>query len=329
MRDFPLILSLSVCSALALILCCVLGSTTMPLDRVMAGLLGYGTSSDQMIVWDIRLPRGIAAFLVGSALAMSGAALQGLLRNPLAEPGVLGVTSMASLGATIAIYYGFAALSHWALPIFSVGGALAATFFIMLASARTQSITTLILIGVGISSFSGALMSFVMNMAPNPFTLSEMINWMLGSVSNRSFADLKLMAPFIVSGMVILFFASRSLSVLTLGEEAATGLGVNTKRLRMLIIIGSGLATGGAVALAGAIGFVGIIIPHMIRPFVDHDPARSLVPSAIAGGLALTLADILVRILPTLNELKLGVAAALFGAPFFIWIVLRQRINHV
>lgn len=316
-------------SLIAIILGCCLGSTALPLDRVLSALFGSGTHSDHLIIWEIRLPRVLAAYLVGAALAMSGAALQGLLRNPLAEPGVLGVTSASALGATIAIYYGFAAISYWALPAFSIVGALAATLIILLASSRTQSITTLILIGVGLSSFSGALMSFVMNMAPNPFTLSDMINWMLGSVANRSFADLQVIVPFIIAGMGVLLFASRGLAALTLGEEAAAGLGVNTKRLRLLVILGTGITTGGAVALAGAIGFVGIVIPHLIRPLVDHDPSRSLIPSALCGGFALALADVLVRILPTLNELKLGVAAAIFGAPVFIWIVFRQRISHV
>lgn len=328
MKPF-LSLTLILLGLLAILAACSLGSTSLPFSRVLEGIFRTGTATDAMIIWDIRLPRALTAWLVGAALAISGAALQGLLRNPLAEPGVLGVSSSASLGATVSIYYGFAAGAFWMLPIFAIAGALAATVIIALASLRTQSVVTLILVGVGLSGFSGALMSLLMNMAPNPFYLSDMINWMLGSVANRSFRDLAIPAPLLLSGMVILFFARRGLSVLTLGEEAASGLGLNLQKQRLLIVVGTGLATGAAVALAGAIGFIGIVVPHLIRPLVSHDPGRALIPSALAGGLLLVLTDIGVRLLPTLNELKLGVVAALFGAPVFVWIAIRQRSSHV
>ena len=183
----------------------------------------------------------------------------------------------------------------------------------------------LVLIGVGISSFTGAAMSLLMNLAPNPFTLSDMINWMLGSVANRSFVEIGFAAPFLIAGAAVLLVSRRGLSALTLGEEAASGVGLDLRRQRILTVLGAGLATGGAVALAGAIGFVGIMAPHIVRPFVKHDPARSLIPSALLAGLILVLADIGVRILPTVNELKLGVVAALVGAPAFVWIAMRRR----
>ena len=272
-----------------------------------------------------RYARAIAAFITGAALGISGAALQGLLRNPLAEPGVLGVSASASLFATFSLYYGLAALSPWVLPLAAIAGALAATALIALAAIRTRSVVTLILIGVGLSNFSGAAMSLLMNLAPNPFSLSDMINWMLGSVANRSFQEVGLAAPFIVAGSAILLMSRRGLSALTLGEEAATGVGLNLRNQRILTVLGAGLATGGSVALAGAIGFVGIVAPHIIRPFVKHDPARSLIPSALLAGLFLVLADIGVRLLPTSNELKLGVVASLIGAPAFVWIAMRRR----
>jgi iron complex transport system permease protein len=256
---------------------------------------------------------------------MSGAALQGLLRNPLAEPGVLGVSAAASLFATFSIYYGLAVLSPWVLPVAAILGALAATALITLAAIRTRSVVTLILIGVGLSSFAGAAMSLLMNLAPNPFSLSDMINWMLGSVANRSFREIGLVSPFLIAGTAILLFSRRGLSALTLGEEAATGIGLNLRNQRVLTVLGAGLVTGGSVALAGAIGFVGIVAPHIIRPFVRHDPARSLVPSALLAGLILVIADIGVRVLPTPNELKLGVVAALIGAPAFVWIAIQRR----
>ena len=287
--------------------------------------MGGAEMGDRLVVWQIRLPRAIAAFITGAALGISGAALQGLLRNPLAEPGVLGVSASASLFATFSLYYGLAALSPWVLPLAAIAGALAATALIALAAIRTRSVVTLILIGVGLSNFSGAAMSLLMNLAPNPFSLSDMINWMLGSVANRSFQEVGLAAPFIIAGSAILLMSRRGLSALTLGEEAATGVGLNLRNQRILTVLGAGLATGGSVALAGAIGFVGIVAPHIIRPFVKHDPARSLIPSALLAGLFLVLADIGVRLLPTSNELKLGVVASLIGAPAFVWIAMRRR----
>ena len=317
--------SLIAASVFALFLACLLGSTPMGAGRVLAGLTGQGSAADMTVIWQIRLPRALAAFCVGAALGASGAALQGLLRNPLAEPGVLGVSGMAVLGASASLYYGLAALSPWVLPAASIAGALLATALITLAAMRVQSVVTLILIGVGLSAFSGAAMSLLMNFAPNPFSLSDMINWMLGSVSNRSFSEIAFASPFMIAGLAVLWVYRRGLSALTLGEEAAGSIGLNLRGLRISVVVGAGLATGAAVALAGAIGFVGIVAPHVIRPFVRYDPARTLLPSALLAGLFLVLADIGVRILPTQTELKLGVVAALFGAPAFIWIAIKRQ----
>ncbi len=312
-------------SALALFAACLLGSTPLEASRVVAALAGGADVGDRIVVWSIRLPRALTAFCVGAALGLSGAALQGLLRNPLAEPGVLGVSATASMTATFALYYGLVAINPWVLPVAAISGAVLATALIALAAVRTTSVVTLILIGVGLASFAGAMMSLLMNLAPNPFSLSDMINWMLGSVANRSFDDLLFAAPFLAAGCAILFASRRGLSALTLGDEAASGVGLNLRRQRVLVVLGAGLATGGAVALAGAIGFVGIVAPHIVRPWVGHDPARSLLPSAILAGLILVVADIGVRLTPTDSELKLGVVAALVGAPAFVWIAMRRR----
>ena len=324
----PRLTGLTLACLAALFTACLLGSTPIGIDRVVAALLGGGTPGDQLVVVQIRLPRAMTAFAVGAALGASGAALQGLLRNPLAEPGVLGVSAVASLGATGALYYGYAALSAWAMPVAAIVGALAGTALIALAALRTASTVTLILIGVGLSSFAGAAMNLMMNLAPNPFSLVDMVNWMLGTVANRSFQDLAFAAPFLVAGLGVLFAARRGLSALTLGEEAASGVGLNLRRQRLLIVLGAGISTGAAVALAGVIGFVGIVAPHIVRPMVDHDPARSLLPSALLAGLILVLADIGVRLVPTVNELKLGIVAALIGAPAFIWIAMQRRSVH-
>ncbi|MAN46670.1 MAG: iron ABC transporter permease [Alphaproteobacteria bacterium] len=324
-RTSWLIPALLIASVLAMFGACLLGSTPMSPARVLSAFLGGTDAADRLVVWQIRLPRALAAYLVGAALGISGAALQGLLRNPLAEPGVLGVSASASLAATFSLYYGLAAVSPWVLPMAAMFGALAATSLIAIAAIRTQSVVTLILIGVGLSSFAGAAMSLLMNLAPNPFSLSDMINWMLGSVANRSFREIGFSVPFILAGAAILLASRRGLSALTLGEEAASGIGLDLRRQRILTVLGAGLATGGSVALGGAIGFVGIVAPHIIRPFVGHDAARSLIPSAMLAGLILVLADIGVRILPSTNELKLGVVAALIGAPAFVWIAMRRR----
>lgn len=327
-RETLLMPTLIAASVLAILSACFLGSTALPADRLLAALFGGAEAGDRLVVWQIRLPRAIAAYIVGAALGISGAALQGLLRNPLAEPGVLGVSASASLMATFALYYGIASITPWAVPIAAIIGALTATGLITIAALRTQSVVTLILIGVGLSSFAGAAMSLLMNLAPNPFSLSDMINWMLGSVANRSFDEITLAAPFILAGGAILFATRRGLSALTLGEEAAAGIGLNLRRQQIFTVVGAGLATGGAVALAGAIGFVGIVAPHIIRPFVGHDPARSLVPSALFSGLILVVADIFVRLMPTSAELKLGVVAALIGAPAFVWIAMQRRTGN-
>lgn len=310
----------------ALVLSVTLGSVPLPLDRVLAALAFQSVPGDQLVVWQIRLPRALAAGFVGAALGMSGAALQGLLRNPLAEPGILGVSATAALFATFVLYFGLATAGPLVLPLAAVAGALIATLVVALAAIRTRSVVTLILIGVGLSSFSAAIMALLMNLAPNPFSLADMVNWMLGTVDNRSFDDLIFALPFMAIGAMVLLASRRGLSALALGDEAAEGMGLDLRRQRLAVIIGAGLATGAAVALAGAIGFVGIVAPHLVRPFLRYDPARLLVPSALLGALILMLADIGVRVLPTDSELKLGVVASLLGAPVFIWIASRRRL---
>ncbi|MFT5013959.1 MAG: iron complex transport system permease protein [Patiriisocius sp.] len=319
---------LLVASLLLLVLACLLGSTPLGLERFVMALFNIGSAGDQIVVWEIRLPRAIAAYIVGASLGISGAALQGLLRNPLADPGVLGVSATASLAATFTLYYGLAGVSSYFLPLSAVLGALVATALLSVAAVKLGSVVTLILVGVAVSSFAGALMALLMNLAPNPFSLSDMINWMLGSVANRSYEDIALTLPFMLLGAALLFFSRRGLSALTLGEEAAEGIGLNLPRTRTLIVLGAGIATGGAVALAGAVGFVGIVAPHFVRPFVKHEPAATLLPSALLGGCILLAADILLRVLPTNVELKLGVVAALIGAPAFVWIATQRSKLH-
>ena len=329
MNPYRVITALLLLSQAALLLSLFLGSTPLPLHRIFTALLLQGEAGDQIVIWDIRLPRAVTAYLVGAALGASGAALQGLFRNPLADPGVLGVSAMASLAATIAIYYELTLLSSWILPLAAISGAIVATSILVIANRYADSVINLLLVGVAMSSFAAACMSLLLNLAPNPFSLSDMLNWSLGSVANRSLPDIAFSLPFIAIGAMCLYRSKHGLGILSLGEEAAAGLGLRSDRHRTLVVTGASIATGAAVALAGAIGFVGLIAPHIIRPFVDHNPARLLLPSAMLGGTLLVLADIGVRVIPSTNELNLGVVAALVGAPIFAWIVISRRGSYV
>jgi iron complex transport system permease protein len=309
---------------MGLLASCFLGSVPMSQNDIIAALFGRASPEMNVILWEIRLPRAVSALLAGMALGASGAALQGFLRNPLAEPGVLGVSAGASLCATIAIFWGLTTISPWVLPSAAIVGALVITCLLAALAPRVGGVVTLVLIGVGLSSIMGALMMLLLNLAPNPFSLSDMLNWTMGSVANRSFEDIGFAAPFWVVGFALLLATRHHLVVLGLGEEAARALGVNVARLGRLCVLGAGLLTGAAVCLAGAIGFVGIMAPHLVRPFVGHDPGRAIVPSALLSGFLLILADIVSRLIPSQQELKLGVIVALIGAPLFILIVMRR-----
>ena len=303
-----------------------IGPIMLPFEAVLGGQIDHATAT---ILTDIRLPRTLAAATAGLALGMSGAAMQGLLRNPLAEPGVMGVSASAATAATAVIYFGIAPMVAWAVPMASLGGALAATAFLTLAGLRTRGIATLILIGIALSAFSGAVMALFVNLAPNPFSLSDLINWTAGSVANRDTDDIALALPFILAGYALLLSVRRSLALLVLGEESAHALGVDLMRVRIAVVVGTGLATGGAVALAGMIGFVGLVAPHMVRAFVGHDTGRTLLPAALAGALLLVVGDMIIRIWPWGNELHLGTLAALVGAPLFLLIALRHgTVRH-
>jgi iron complex transport system permease protein len=325
MTPVRLCLLLAAASLLTLLASVLNGTASLSLGDTLMALFGAGEATTGVIVWEIRLPRALAAFATGAALGASGAALQGLLRNPLADPGVLGVSASASLGAVIALYFGLASLSAFALPALSLVGALAATAILAVLGAGRLGPVGLILAGVGLSSFAGALTALTINLAPNPFALADLITWMLGSVANRSWVDLSFAAPFWVAGAALVMLAAPGLRALSLGEEAAASLGANVGRIRLLTVLGTALLTGAAVATAGVIGFVGIVAPHLIRPFVKHDPARLIWPSALLAGVLLTLADLALRLAPLDQELRLGVMAALIGAPAFIWIAARSR----
>lgn len=323
MNTTKLNLALAAAAAAIVLVGLFLGSAPIGPLRALGASIGLGDPRDVLVVQAIRLPRALAAFVVGGSLALAGAALQGLLRNPLAEPGVLGVSASSILGATLVLYFGVAAPAL-TVPLASVAGGLAATALIAGAAMRIRSVGTLILFGIGLSSFIGASMSLVLSLAPTPFTLAEMVNWTFGSVTNRSWRDLGFAAPFLTLGAALLFRARRGLTLLSLGEDAAQASGLDLRRHRVLVVAGSGLLTGAAVSIAGGIGFVGLVAPHLVRPLTGHDPGASLLPSFLAGGVLLGAADLLLRIIPV-GDLRLGVVTALVGAPVFIWIALQRR----
>jgi len=278
-----------------------------------------------LIFWEIRLPRALLGALVGGALGLSGAALQGYLRNPLAEPSIIGVSGGAALGAVIAIHLGLAQVLALALPLGGLAGALVAMLAVVFLGGMRGGPVTLILAGLAVSAFATALISLALNLSANPFASVEMVFWMMGSLADRSLTHVWLAAPLILAGVWMLLRAGRALDALTLGEDAAQSLGIDLARTRLLIVAGTALAVGAATAVTGVIGFVGLIVPHALRPLAAHRPGLLLPASALAGAALLATADVALRLAQPLVDLRIGVFTALIGAPFFVWLVLRLR----
>ncbi len=283
------------------------------------------TSVDGVILWQVRLPRALLAIAVGASLGIGGAALQGLLRNPLAGPDLLGVSSCAALGAVLTLYTGIAAMTWLALPIGGIAGALFAVFLIFFLAGRHAAVLTLILAGIAVNAVMSSFIALVLNFAPNPFALSEMMYWLLGSLANRSMNEFAVAIPFMLAGWILLLSSGRFLDALSLGEETAQSLGFNGAASRWRIVIGVALCVGAAVAVSGNIGFVGLVVPHLLRPWVGYEPRRLLVSSALAGAILLLFADGIVQLLSTGSNLKLGVVTALVGGPFFLHLIFKQR----
>ncbi|MFG1262887.1 FecCD family ABC transporter permease [Xanthobacter aminoxidans] len=301
------------------------GYAPLDLRAAFADLLAGRQSLAALVLSELRLPRAILGAAVGFSLGLTGAALQGLMRNPLADPGVVGVSGAAALGAVIAFYFGFSASFALALPLGGLMGAAAATAVLLALAARGAGTVMLILAGVALSSLAGALTALALNLAPSPYAALELVFWLMGSLADRSLVHVALALPFMVVGWGLVLATGPALDALTLGEDAAESLGFPLRRVRLLVIGGTAAAVGASVAVAGAIGFVGLVVPHLVRPLVGHRPGRLLAASGLAGA-ALTLgADILVRLVPTRPELQLGVVTALIGAPFFLFLLARLR----
>ena len=292
---------------------------------VIDALFGGGSDVQQTIVREIRLPRTILGLAIGAILGLSGAALQGLLRNPLASPSLFGAPQSAAFGAVLMIALGWADVRSYALPVAGIAMAFASVFVLLGIAGRNAGLLLLILAGLAISSLAGAATALVMNLSANPFAALEIAFWLLGSLEDRSFRHVTLALPFIIAGAVVLMSQRNAFRALSLGEETAQSLGVDVGRLRLLVIVGVALGVGGAVAVTGTIGFIGLVAPHLMRPLIGHDPARLLVPSALTGAVLLLAADIAVRIIPSTTDIKVGVLTSIIGVPFFLYLIVRER----
>ena len=278
-----------------------------------------------VILLQLRLPRAVLAIVVGAGLGSAGAAMQGYLRNPLADPGLFGIAPGAALGAVLSFWTGYAA-SVWLLPVFALAGAAGAMALLALIAGRDAGLALFTLAGLMIASLAGALTSLAISLSPTPFALSEIVTWLMGALADRSWREVWIAAPPIVLGIALLMRTGRSLDALTLGEAAARSLGVEPRRLQALLIAGIGLTVGASVAVAGIIGFVGLVVPHLVRPMTDRRPSSLIVPSALGGALLLLMADMICRVLPLAGgELRLGIALSLIGAPFFLHLLLKLR----
>lgn len=283
-----------------------------------------------VILAQLRLPRAVLAVVVGAGLGASGAAMQGYLRNPLADPGLFGVAPLAALGAVLSLFFGFAA-QPFLLPAMALAGAAGGMVLLALIASGPRAglaggVALFTLTGMMLSSLAGALTSLAISVAPNPFALTEIVTWLMGALADRSWHDVAIAAPLTLAGLAVLWRAGPSLDALTLGELAARSLGLEPGRLRLLMVLGVGLVVGAGVSAAGIIGFVGLMVPHFVRPFTDRRPSSLLLPSALAGALLLLLADTVCRLLPLAGgELRLGIALSLLGAPFFLHLLLRLR----
>lgn len=309
----------------AALLSILAGTVWLPPGRAIGALVAGHSDLPGLIVTEIRLPRLILALAIGASLGLSGAVLQGLLRNPLAEPGLLGVTSGASLGAVIAIYFGLGSAFALATPLMALAGAFA-TALIALVLARSGGTLSLILTGVAISSIVMALIMLALNLAPNPYAAYEIMTWLMGSLADRSWDHVRLALPFVIPGLALLLFTGRALDALALGEAQAASLGVPLGRLRLLALAGTALAVGASTSIAGSVGFVGLVAPHLVRPLVGHQPSRVLLPAMLLGALLVALADVATRTIVLGGApLNIGVFTSLIGTPLFLWLVLHIR----
>jgi iron complex transport system permease protein len=287
--------------------------------------LSAGQDPRWAIVFGLRLPRTLLAIMVGGALGLTGAVMQGYTRNPLADPFVLGVSSSAALGAVLTLYFGAAGEASWMLPVAAMAGAAVGVMILLGLAGATSSIITFVLAGVIIQTVCTAGIALALNLAPNPWAVNEIVNWLMGSLADRSMEEVQLALPGIVLGVGIMLTTGRALDALTLGEAGAGSLGIDLGFTRLIMAVGVALAVGSCVAVTGVIGFVGLITPHLLRPIIGARPGALLIPSFLAGAALTLAADILVRMTPAATEIRLGVAMAALGGPFFLALLISMR----
>ena len=293
-------------------------------EGLRALVLG-GDGPVPLVMREIRLPRALLAVMIGLSLGLSGAAMQGYLRNPLAEPGLIGVSGSAALGAVLAIHSGLSAAWAFGLPLSALAGALAGVVLVIALAGPRGSSLTLILAGIAISAMAAALTSLVLNLSSNPFAANEIVFWMMGSLADRSMSHVGLALPLMLAGWALLLPLGRGLDALTLGEDAAASMGVGLLRMRLVLVVGTACVVGAATAVAGTIGFVGLVVPHILRPLVGARPSRLLWASALGGAAMVLAADLAVRLVLPERDLKLGVLTALVGAPLFLHLIYKTR----
>ena len=324
-RRASVLAALVVLVVLLVLLSLGVGPVRLSPVSVIDALFGGGSDVQQVIVREIRLPRAVLGFAIGAMLGLSGAAMQGLLRNPLAAPELFGAPQSAAFGAVLVIALGLADVRSYALPVAAIIAAFVSVFALLAIAGRNAGLLILILAGLAISSLAGAATALVMNLSSNPFVVLEIAFWLLGSLEDLSFRHVMLALPFIAAGAIILLSQRNAFRALSLGEETAQSLGVDVGWLRLMVIAGVALGVGGAVAVSGAIGFIGLVAPHLMRPLIGHDPARLLIPSALTGSALLLSADIAVRIIPSTSDIKVGVLTSIIGVPFFLYLIMRER----
>jgi iron complex transport system permease protein len=317
-------IALATLIAVLMVVSLMVGPAGLSPHAALAGLFS-GEGPAAIVVRDIRLPRTLLAVLIGATLGLSGAALQGLLRNPLAEPALFGAPQAAAAASSFVIAFGFFSATSLAVPVAGIAGALVSIGGLVLIAGQRASLAIVLLAGLALASFAGAMTALILNLAPNPFIALEVAFWLLGSLEDRSSDHLFIAAPFVVVSWIVLFLNARAFRALTLGEDAAASLGVDLLRTRLLVVIGVALGVGACVAVAGSIGFVGLVAPHLVRRASGFDPARVMLPGALAGAALLLAADIAVRIVPAAVELKVGVVTALIGVPFFLAMIFSER----
>ena len=302
------------------------GDVAVDIFALLGWLSGDATEAaafNKILFEQIRGPRIALVALTGFVLGLSGAAIQGLFRNPLAEPGLLGASNGAALGAVAVIYSGLASTLSFAVPLVAAMSALISVLLLLALAGRGASSLRLILAGFAVSAFAGAGIALALNLSPNYFAALEIAFWLLGAVENRSWLHIWLALPGALIGCALLLRSARALDGLALGEDVARSLGIGLTGLRLQVSIGLALAVGAVVSVTGVIGFVGLLAPHLVRPLFGALPSKTLLPAALVGAILLVLADSFIRLIPTANELKLGVLTAFLGVPLLLALLLR------